>query len=87
MKRREGASYKLPRRKTPASRILRSLETCNFQIKGMGRARVRKSVMTFKAASVTAGGMNRMHDLGISKSQNACTGWHWKMTIRMPASV
>lgn len=54
----KGASYKLPRRKTPARRILRSLETCNFQIKGMGRARVRKSVMTFKAASVTAGGVN-----------------------------
>lgn len=80
-------SYKLPRRKTPARRILRSLEICSFQIKGIGRAKVKKSVVTFNAASTTAGGVNWMQVLGISKSQNACTGRHWKMTTRIPATV
>lgn len=83
----KGGSYKLPRRNMPATGILRSLDIWSFQINGMGRARVKKSVVTFKIASVTAGGVNGMHVLGISKSQDACTGRHRKMTTKIPARV
>lgn len=70
----------------PANCSFRVNGICSCQINGIGSASVRKSVMTLSTAVTVAGVPKSMHVWGIMKSQKPCTGLHWNIITKMPAS-